>query len=62
MRIKKEVTIECSEKEMETVGNFIDFLENIDDDDWNDVMDILGKDIYDRVEDFYRLMKVVKGI
>ena len=59
MRVNKQIVIECSEEEIDTVGSFIDFLENIDEDDWNDAMSILDKDIYDRVSDFYRLMKVV---
>ena len=59
MRVNKQIVIECSEEEIDTVGSFIDFLENIDEDDWNDAMSILGKEIYDRVSDFYRLMKVV---
>ena len=62
MKINKQIVIECREEEMNMVGGFLDFLENVDDDDWDDVVSILGKDIYDRVEDFYRLMKVVKGI
>lgn len=61
MKINKQIVIECSDEEMNMVGGFIDFLENIDEDDWNDAMSILGNDIYDRVSDFYRLMKVVKG-
>ena len=61
MKVNKQIVIECSDEEMNMVGGFIDFLENIDEDDWNDAMSILGNDIYDRVSDFYRLMKVVKG-
>lgn len=61
MRINKQIVIECSEEEMNTVGGFIDFLENIDEDDWNEATAILGNDICDRVNDFYRLMEVTKG-
>ena len=62
MRINKQIVIECSEEEMNMVGGFIDFLENIDEDDWNEAASILGNDIYDRVNNFYRLMEVTKGI
>lgn len=58
MTITKKITIHCSKEEADTVGAFIDFLENIDDDYYKDVTDILGNDIYDRVQDFYRLMEV----
>ena len=42
---------------MDIVGNFIDLLENIDENSYEDVTAILGPDIYDRVNEFYRLMQ-----
>ena len=57
MIIEKKITITCSKKEMDIVGNFIDLLENIDEDSYEDVTAILGSDIYDRVSEFYRLMQ-----
>jgi hypothetical protein len=57
MIIEKKITITCSKKEMNIVANFIDLLENIDEDSYEDVTAILGSDIYDRVSEFYRLMQ-----
>ena len=57
MIIEKKITITCSKKELDTVGAFIVLLEDIDEDSYGDVTAILGTDIYDRVSDFYNLMR-----
>ena len=57
MIIEKKITITCNKKELDIVGAFLDLLENIDEDSYDDATAILGTDIYDRVSNFYRLMQ-----